>query len=125
MNSNNATQHYQQVGVQTGVMDANPHRLVQMLMEGTLEKIALAKGNMQRREITDKGANISKALNIIEGLRASLDKQAGGEIAENLDDLYDYMARRLVLANAQDKVAILDEVASLMQEVKSSWDVIG
>jgi flagellar protein FliS len=105
-------------------MDASPHRLVQMLMEGTLEKIALAKGNMTNNDTANKGENISKAIAIIGGLKSSLNKDAGGALAENLSNLYDYMANRLVVANLLNDESILDEVASLMVEIKMGWDGI-
>ncbi len=120
----NAMQHYNRVGVASGVEDASPHRLVQMLMDGALEKIATAKGLMARGERAGKGAQISWAISIIEGLRSSLDLAAGGELAQNLDDLYDYMTRRLARANMDDDTDILDEVASLMRSVKEAWDQI-
>lgn len=124
MNADSAMQQYQQVGVHSGLMDASPHRLVQMLMEGVLEKIAQAKGNIHRNEIAEKGSNISKVITIIEGLRASLNRDAGGEIAQNLDDLYDYMERQLLAANLQSDESVLDEVSSLMSEIKSGWEAI-
>jgi len=124
MNAVSAMKQYQQVSVHSGIMDASPHRLVQMLMEGALEKIALAKGNMANREIASKGENISKAIAIIGGLQSSLNKEAGGEIAENLGNLYDYMSHRLVIANLRNDESILDEVASLMVEIKTGWDGI-
>ena len=124
MNAVSAMKQYQQVSVHSGIMDASPHRLVQMLMEGTLEKIALAKGNMANNEVSKKGENISKAIAIIGGLQTSLNKDKGGEIAENLNNLYDYMSRRLVIANSRNDEGILDEVASLMVEIKMSWDGI-
>jgi flagellar secretion chaperone FliS len=122
MNAIAAMKQYQQVSVHSGIMDASPHRLVQMLMEGALEKIALAKGNMANRNVASKGENISKAIAIIGGLQASLNMGAGGEIAKNLNDLYDYMSRRLVAANLRNDASILDEVASLMAEIKTGWD---
>lgn len=124
MNTTAAMRQYQQVGVHSGIMDASPHRLVQMLMEGVLEKLALAKGNINRQEFEEKGENINKAMNIIGGLRASLDMEAGGEIAQNLDDLYDYMIRRLMLANSRKDNAILDELYNLMADIKISWETI-
>lgn len=119
-----AMQHYNRVGVASGVEDASPHRLVQMLMDGALEKIATAKGLMARGDRSGKGAQLSWAISIIEGLRSSLDLAAGGELAQNLDDLYDYMTRRLARANMDDDTDILDEVASLMKSVKGAWDQI-
>jgi len=124
MNAVSAMKQYQQVSVHSGIMDASPHRLVQMLMEGALEKIALAKGNMANNEIANKGENISKAIAIIGGLQASLDYDSGGELAENLSNLYDYMANRLVVANLLNDESILDEVSGLMVDIKTGWDGI-
>ena len=124
MNAVAAMKQYQQVNVHSGVMDASPQRLVQMLMEGALEKIALAKGYMANNEIASKGENISKAIAIISGLQASLDYDSGGEISENMSHLYDYMCSGLVIANLRNDASILDEVASLLVEIKMGWDGI-
>jgi flagellar protein FliS len=124
MNAVFAMKQYQQVSVHSGVLGASPHRLVQMLMEGALEKIALAKGHMINNNIASKGENISKAIAIVGGLHSSLNTDAGGEIAENLGSLYDYMTNRLVIANLHNDEAILDEVAGLMVEIKMGWDGI-
>lgn len=115
---------YKQVGAHTSVESATPHRLIQMLLEGALEKINLAKGYMQRGDVALKGTHISWAISIIDGLRMSLDKEAGGEIAANLDALYDYMGRRLVEANLKNDPAMLQEVSHLLLEIKSAWDAI-
>jgi flagellar secretion chaperone FliS len=119
-----AVQQYNRVGVTTSVEAASPHRLIQMLMAGALEKIAIAKGHMERNEIAQKGSHISWAISIIDGLRASLNLEAGGEIAQNLDDLYDYMTRRLARANVENNIDLLDEVASLLRTIKGAWDEI-
>ncbi len=124
MNAVFAMKQYKQVSVHSGIMDASPHRLVQMLMEGMLEKVALAKGNMANNNIASKGENISKAIAIIGGLQSSLNIDSGGEIAENLGNLYDYMTNRLVVANLHNDEAILDEVSGLMVEIKMGWDGI-
>lgn len=123
-NSMKGVSQYKQVGAQTGVESATPHRLIQMLLEGALEKINLSKGYMQRGDIALKGTHISWAISIIDGLRMSLDKEAGGEIASNLDALYEYMGRRLVDANLNNDPKILAEVTSLLLEIKSAWDAI-
>ncbi|MEZ5542637.1 MAG: flagellar export chaperone FliS [Pseudomonadota bacterium] len=115
---------YQAVGTQTGVTEASPHRLIQMLLDGALDKIARAKGAMQRNQIEDKGRNITSAGSIVLGLRSSLDMDAGGELAANLDSLYDYMFRRLMDAHLNNELAALDEVASLLREIKQGWDAI-
>ncbi len=124
MNAVSAMKQYQQVSVHSGIMDASPHRLVQMLMEGVLDKIALAKGSMANKEIASKGENISKAIGIIGGLKSSLNTEEGGMLAENLSHIYDYMANRLVVASLRDDESILDEIASLMVEIKMGWDGI-
>ena len=120
----NALNQYKKVGLHGGVESASPHRLIQMLFEGALEKIQNAKTHIENNEIAGKGEQISWAISIIDGLRVSLDKSAGGEIAENLDMLYDYMSRRLLEANLHTDVTMLDEVTGLITEIKSAWDVI-
>ena len=119
-----AVKQYSQVGVASGVEQASPHRLIQMLMEGAIEKVAKARGFMERKDIANKGSHISWAISIIDGLRASLDKTNGGDIADNLDDLYDYMNRRLMRANVENNMDILDEVISLLRSIKSAWDEV-
>ena len=119
-----AVQQYNRVGVSSSVEAASPHRLIEMLMDGAIEKIAFAKGFMERGNISEKGGHISWAISIIDGLKASLDLKSGGEIAQNLDDLYDYMTRRLARANIENNTDILDEVISLMRSVKSAWEQI-
>lgn len=101
---------------------ASPHRLVQMLMEGVLDKIATAKGQIDRKDYAGKSRHISWAISIIGGLRSSLDMETGGEIATNLDDLYGYMTRCLIDANSENSVQKLDEVSGLMVDIKSAWD---
>ncbi len=119
-----AAQNYSSVKVQSSVTDASPHRLVQMLFEGALERIAQAKGAMARNEIARKGELLNKAINIVGGLSGSLNDNEGGELAANLDALYDYIMRRLVQANAENDPSILDECGRLLGELKSSWDGI-
>ncbi|MCG8426477.1 MAG: flagellar export chaperone FliS [Chromatiales bacterium] len=121
---NSALSQYKSVSVSSGVEDATPHRLIQMLMEGALDKIAAAKGHMLRSELAEKGQHISWAISIISGLQSSLNMDVPGGISQNLFDLYEYMVRRLVEAGAANDPAILDEVSSLLAEIKSGWDVI-
>ncbi|MCP4285677.1 MAG: flagellar export chaperone FliS [Gammaproteobacteria bacterium] len=121
---NSALSEYASVSVTSRIEDATPHRLIQMLMEGALDKIATAKGHMLHKNMSEKGRHISWAISIISGLQSSLDMEAGGEISANLDNLYDYMVRRLGQAGASNDTEILDEVSSLLLEVKSAWDVI-
>lgn len=103
---------------------ASPHRIIQMLMDGALSKIAIAKGCVVRQDSAGKLRHITWAVNIISGLRASLDQQQGGEIAGNLDALYDYMCNKLHEANINNDVKLLEEVTSLLTEIKTGWDGI-
>ena len=115
---------YHQVDNYSGITDADPHRLVQMLLEGVLGKIAIVKGVMTRGDIAKKGEAIGQAISIVGGLRSSLDIESGGELANNLDDLYEYMERQLVQANLKNDTTILDEVTNLLREIKTAWDAI-
>lgn len=119
-----ALKQYRSVNTQSGIESADPHRLVLMLMDGALEKISTAKGHMLRNATSEKGAQISWAIAIIDGLRAALDHDRGGEIAQNLEDLYDYMGRRLLQANVENSTEMLDEVSALMAEIKDAWGAI-
>lgn len=121
---NDAVKEYNRINITSGVEEADPHRLIQMLMQGALEKVAIAKGYMERNDTSNKGVHISWAVSIIEGLRASLNIEQGGEIAQNLEDMYEYMIRRLLRANLENDVKLLDEVSGLMLTVKSAWDEI-
>lgn len=124
MNASVAMQQYRQNHVQGGVASATPHRLVQMLMEGVQEKLLSAKGYMAAKNIAKKGEHISWAISIIDSLRACLNTEQGGEVAENLGSLYDYMETRLLEANLKNDPAIIDEVGQLMAQIKSGWDAI-
>lgn len=119
-----AMQQYQNVGAQAAVTDADPHHLIQLLLQGVLDRIAAAKGHMQRGEVAPKAECIGKAINIVGGLRGSLNLEAGGEIARNLVTLYDYVELRLLEANLKNDVAQLDEAGRLLGEIKSAWDAI-
>ena len=124
MNAYQAAQHYSSVKTQTNVLDASPHRLIQMLFEGALERIAQAKGAILQNQIARKGELIGKAINIVGGLQGSLNDKEGGELAANLDGLYEYIVRRLLKANLNSDPDILDECGRLLGELKSGWDGI-
>jgi flagellar protein FliS len=124
MNAMAALKQYQTVNTQAQAVEASPHRLIQMLMEGGLTRLAQARGAMERGQLALKGELISKAIGIVGGLRNGLNLEQGGEVAANLDNLYEYMVMRLVEANVQNEIAPLDEVAGLLRNVKSGWDAI-
>lgn len=125
MNSYSAVQSYSNVKVHSGVESASPHRLIQMLFEGALERIAQAKGAMVQNQIARKGELIGKAIAIVGGLQGSLNDKEGGSLAVNLDELYDYIIRRLTQANFENNTDYLDECGRLLSEIKTAWDTIG
>jgi len=119
-----AMNQYKQVGIQAAVETADPHSLIKMLIDGAIERINKAKYFMQENNVAQKGESISRAISIIDGLKVSLDMEKGGKIAENLAGLYDYMQRQLLAANVHNKSENLDEVLSLLNEIRSGWAAI-
>ena len=115
---------YRSVNAHGSVVAADKLQLVLLMMQGALDGIATAKGNLERGEVSAKGEQIGRAIQLIDGLRIVLDKDNGGEIAANLERLYEYAARRLLEANMSDSRKILDEIAGLLGEVKSAWEQI-
>lgn len=119
-----ALQEYTKVGVHSEIEAASPHRLIQMLMEGALGRISKARASIKNNNIAEKGELIGSAISIIGGLRDSLDHEAGGQIANNLESLYEYMTTRLLEANVNNDETILTEVSGLLMEIKRAWDQI-
>jgi flagellar secretion chaperone FliS len=124
LNVISAVDEYARLGLRTDIETASPHRLILLLLDGALDKLRTAKRALERAKIADKGANISWAISIISGLRASLNLEQGGEIAANLDRLYDYMTRTLVEANLNSDRGKLDEVEILLNQIRSAWKAI-
>jgi flagellar secretion chaperone FliS len=117
---------YARVGNETGVMNASPHRLIAMLYEGARKAIGQARFHMQQGNVARRGETIGQAIAIVEnGLQAALDRNAGGEIAERLDKLYSYMARRLLEANIKSDESMLVEVDRLLATIEEAWTAIG
>lgn len=124
--SNSAANAYAKVGLETGVIAANPHKLILMLFEGAQLSIRTAGRHMREGNISAKSTAIAKAITIISGgLKSSLDVRRGGEIAARLDALYDYMCQRLFTANVKNQPEMLDEVSALLDELHSAWKQIG
>jgi flagellar secretion chaperone FliS len=124
-NPQEALKQYRQLGLETQINNASPHRLIQLLMEGALERLNGAKAAMERGDAATKGVLIGKALGIISGLRSSLNMEIeAAELPERLDTLYEYMGRRLLEASTYNKVEILAEVIDLLKTIKSGWDGI-
>lgn len=124
MNMGRVSRAYSSMGADTSIELASPHRLTQLLYVGALDRIARAKGYMQRQEVGEKGASISKAIEIVEGLRVSLNHEISHPITENLNELYTYIKYRLMEANIHNDEAMLDEVSGLLLELKTAWDQI-
>lgn len=125
MNSVNAIKAYTNVGIESSLDSADPHKLILMLYQGALLAIVAAKRHMLRKETAQKGKSISHAIAIIEsGLLASLDITTGGELAKNLASLYEYMSSRLISSNLKNDVEILDEVALLLTDLKGAWESV-
>lgn len=119
-----AMRQYHQVGVEAQVAEATPHQLVQMLLDGALARVAAAKGAMEAGETARKAELIGRIVGIVDHLRAVVDRDRGGELAANLDALYEYIGRRLVEANLRNEAAVLDEVAGLLRELQTGWRAI-
>lgn len=124
MNAMSALRQYQNVNTGAQVVEASPHRLIQMLLEGALERLAKARGAIEREQLALKGEMLGKSIAIVMALRESLDFERGGEIASNLDALYDYIAQRLLDVTRNNQLAPLDEAVSLLREIKEGWDGI-
>ena len=125
-NSRSAANAYANVGLETGVVAASPHQLIIMLYEGAELAVRLAIKHMNEGDLAKKSAAISKASSIIlDGLRAALDLQQGGNIALQLDALYEYMNNRLMLAHVKNEAAPLEEVQGLLRELHGAWLQIG
>lgn len=121
----NPAETYARVGVEAAVSTADPHRLVLMLFDGAIAAISLARIHLEAGNIAEKGSSISKAINLIDdGLKASLNIEAGGELAERLAALYDYMTQRLLFANLKNNIAALDEVSELLGSLREAWSLI-
>jgi len=112
---------YSQVSAHAGVAAADPQKLVLMLMDGALERLATARGCMARNDIGGKAQLLNRVIQIIGELRGSLDLSKGAQIAANLDALYDYMTRRVLLASVKNNAEMLDEVSKLMRDVREAW----
>ncbi|MFT6113810.1 MAG: flagellar protein FliS [Oleispira sp.] len=115
---------YRQVGATSEVAGADPHRLIQMLMEGALTRMSQAKGMIETKNYEGKAKLLGRVMDIISTLQSSLDHDQGGDISSNLDRLYDYMNRRLLEASGANDTSMIDEVMSLLLDVKSGWDGI-
>ncbi|MDO6684702.1 MULTISPECIES: flagellar export chaperone FliS [unclassified Agarivorans] len=115
---------YRQVGVKDQIATADPHGVTQILMQTALQNLAVAKGCLERNDLANKGKPIGKATSIITSLRDTLDHERGGDIADNLNDLYSYMLELLSEASVSNKAELVAEVIDIFLPIKSAWDQI-
>ena len=124
MNAHYAMNAYSNTHAHSATADASPHKLIALLLTGAIDRVSQARGAIERRDIAKRGELIGKAISIVSNLQSVLDLEQGGEVARNLDALYDYMQRRLVIASRDADPAVLEEVAKLLGEIKAGWDGI-
>jgi flagellar secretion chaperone FliS len=118
------SQQYRSMSAQGNLAEASPYQVVQVMLDAVLSRVAEASGHLERGEVAAKGEKIGKALQIIEALMLGLDKERGGDLAQNLERLYDYASRTLLKANLENRSDLLKEVTSLLREIKLGWDGI-
>ena len=124
MNARHAMSAYSNTQIHSGVMDATPYKLTAMLLGGAVDRVNAARGAIEKGDVARRGEMLGKTISILAQLQADLDMDQGGEIAQNLEALYDYMIRGLVDANRENDAKKLDEVQALLSEVKAGWDGI-
>ncbi|SDK06327.1 flagellar protein FliS [Ferrimonas sediminum] len=115
---------YRQVSVDSQKAEASPHKVVQLLLGGSIDKLIQSKLAIETNQVAKKGELMGRSMEIITHLKASLDREQGGEIAANLASLYEYVLRRIAEANAGNDSGIVDEVVDLLKTVKEGWDAI-
>lgn len=118
----NALKQYQSVDLRATVETASPHKMVSMLFSGALSELAKAKGCCERSDIEGRSAAINKASEIVVGLKGCLDLEQGGEVAQRLDELYNYSLRQLYQANKENSAELIQEIIGLISEVSSGWN---
>lgn len=117
-------QAYKKVSVDSQLSAASPHKVIQMLMAGAIESLVQGKAAMQQGNIAVKGERLGKALDIIISLRGCLSMDDGGDVASNLDQLYEFMIAQVSMANIENNPQAIDDVIDIIREIKSAWDQI-
>ena len=124
MSTSSGLRSYRNVTAYGNLAEASPYQVVQLMLDAVLSRVAEATGHIERGEVAAKGEKIGKALGIIEALVLGLDREQGGDVAQNLERLYDYVSRTLLKANLENRGDLLKEVSSLLREIKLGWDGI-
>jgi flagellar protein FliS len=115
---------YKKGNLKEDIAQADPHKLTLMLMQGALDRMAYTKGCIERKDYAGKSEHVSRATAIVMNLRDTLDMQSGSDISDKLYSLYDYMIQRLIDANVQNNLKIIDEVINLLLPIKTAWSQI-
>lgn len=124
MYANRGIQAYKKDSMKSDLAGADPHRIIQLLMQGALDRLALGKGCIERRDLEGKAKFLSRSIEIIHALKDSLDRTYNPELADNLDSLYDYMTYRITEASSKLDNSMIDEVIGLLLQIKGAWDQI-
>jgi len=117
-------QSYRKVSLESEITVASPHRIIQLMFAGALQRLAQSRYAIEQHDLVNKGIYINKAIGIIIGLSNSLNMEAGGQIAKNLSDLYDFMLRKISEANLNNDVQAIDDVCDILRTIKEGWDAI-
>lgn len=117
-------QSYRKVSIESEISVASPHRIIQMMFEGALQRLAQSRYAIENNDLQNKGLYIGKAVGIVNGLNNSLNMDEGGDISNNLSDLYDFMLRRMSEANIHNDVQAIDDVSEILRTIKEGWDSI-
>ncbi|MFV1873313.1 MAG: flagellar export chaperone FliS [Oleiphilus sp.] len=120
----NALHQYQAVNTQTSVVDVDRHQLIQLLFDGAIERINMAKARVNAKDFEGKNRLINKSIEIVSGLRSFLDLEKGSELAQNLFDLYVYCEHKLFQANVRNDIEMLDEVLLHLKKIQEGWSGI-
>ena len=115
---------YRKVSLDSEIAVASPHRIIQMMFDGALLRLAQSRYAIENNDIASKGVFINKAIGIINGLNGSLNMDDTDSVASNLAELYDFMLRRITEANLNNDVAAIDDVTSILRTIKEGWDAI-
>lgn len=124
MYANKGIQAYKKDSLKADLASADPHRVIQLLMQGALERLALSKGYIERRDMEAKSETLTRVVEIINALRDSLDRDANPELVDNLEALYLFMIEQIHEASAGLDINRIDTVMKLMLEIKGAWDQI-
>jgi flagellar protein FliS len=124
MNAIAALAQYGQMKNDTQTMYASPHQLILMLFDGAIEAMSMTIGAIQHKNIELRSKQSTRAIAIINGMRECLDMESGGELADNLYSLYQYMAQELFRAGIKNDVETIQGIQNMLKDIRDSWEKI-